>query len=225
MPEATDFTKLESRYIEMPSGKRFYLSNPEFDLEDIAETLGGQDRWNGTFTRNEHDVQMTVAEHQTRGSYMIFEYEESLLIEQFGSVRAAALCAHTHDVPEFVLGDVPGPWKSVLPDFVKLEAYVWKHWVEFVEGGCGIRLPLEMPQIMREVDWRLLLLEAREGVQSQGRDWEMIKPEWLPQQSDAPLYRWGHGEAAVRWLERFYELTFDTRTPLNARCGNRRPAP
>lgn len=201
MPEATDFEAADSQYMEMPSGRRFYMSNPTFDIADIAYTLAGQPRFNGTARRNEKDHTINVAEHSVRASYMILEYEWH---GAFPDDRTAAMTALMHDATEAILGDVPGPWKILLPDFVKLEDYLWRSICDWVLEQYGIDMPREHVAVMKLVDWRCLFLEAREVMTSQGRDW--VRYENRPTFGDAPIYWWSPCEAEDQFLRRFYEI-------------------
>ena len=205
MPEAIDFENSASQYMEMPSGKWFYMAAPDFDIEDIAYTLAGQPRFNGTGARNQHDHSISVAEHSVRASYMILTQHNTRVA--FYNDRIAALTGLMHDVTEAFLGDVPGPWKALLPDFCKLEEYLWGKICEWINEEYGVTMPLELPPEMKYIDYRCLFLEAREVMQTQGRDWVMSDAEGvMPTTWDAPLYWWSPAEAEQQFLRRFYEL-------------------
>lgn len=194
MPEAFDFSAVEHQYIEMPSGRPLYLSNMQFHLDDIAHCLAHQFRWNGASSKG-----VTVAEHSVHVSYLIIEE---------GGKPFEGLC---HDVPEFALGDVAGPWKALMPDYVKLEAFVWR---EFVTNGLeqlGISAPELSPDGVskecRVADWRSLFIEAREVMPSQGRGW-VGEDKYAATDADMMCHFWEPDEAMDRFLNRWHELTW-----------------
>jgi len=192
MPTAEDFEGLESRYMEMPSGKRFYMANPEFDIEDIAFTIARQPRFNGTSSKF-----ISVAEHCVRVSYLIAEMDSGTPIE--------GLC---HDVTEAYLGDVPGPWKILLPDFVELETYLWINFTDWLLKTHNVDIPHEHSPGLKRADWWSLMIEAREVMKSQGKGWHV--PPDVPSVGvlDMPCYFWEPEEAEARFLNRFYELVW-----------------
>jgi hypothetical protein len=194
MPEAIDFEDDDNRYIEMPGG-RFYMAEPTFDLSDIAYTLARQPRWNATSSKF-----ISVAEHSVHVSY---------LIQEEGGEPFEGLC---HDVTEAYLGDVPGPWKAYLPDFVKLESYLWKKFVEQLWRDCGVHAPELDPdghsKECKVADWRSLFIEAREVMKSQGRGW-IKEDQHSATIMDMPCHFWEPEEAEERFLLRWDELTWD----------------
>ncbi len=91
----------------MLSGRRLDLLDPSpFDIEisDIAHGLARVARWNG----------------QTRGDHAFSVAQHSLLVETiFGRIAPRApssqrLAALLHDAPEYVIGDMISPFKSVV---------------------------------------------------------------------------------------------------------------
>jgi len=212
MPEAEHFPTDATRYIEMPGGRRFYIDNPEFRIDDIAYGLGGQPRFNALAIRNEHDHYINVAEHSVRASYMILDYSLDELADNFTFTaeeelrRVAALTALMHDAPEAYIGDMPAPWKSLLPDYRNLEHAIWRQIVDWVAEEFVICMPYDLPALMKEVDWRCLFVETRECVQSQGKGWVKFE-EYAPTLADPACYWWSPTEAEHQFLRRFHELT------------------
>jgi hypothetical protein len=200
MPEAEDFSCPDNLYMEMPSGKRWYMDHPTFDLEDIAYSLANQNRFNGTGRRF-----MSVAEHSVRVSYLINEYQHMA----DGGLKVYAIEGLVHDVPEAYLGDVPGPWKALLPDFVKLEQHIWRH---FIMSPMMIKhnLSEKHTTACKFADWRALFIEAREIMPTQGRDW--ATPDYWQSVhatvNDPPCWFWSPAEAEERFILRFHELTW-----------------
>ena len=91
----------------MLSGRRLDLLNPsplDIEIEDIAHGLSRLARWNG----------------QTAGDWAFTVAQHSLLVETlFGRYRPNAsdkwrLAALLHDAPEYVIGDLITPFKSVM---------------------------------------------------------------------------------------------------------------
>ncbi|WP_156386434.1 HD family hydrolase [Aureimonas sp. Leaf454] len=89
----------------MLSGRRLDLLDPsplDIEIEDIAHGLARVARWNG----------------QTRGEHAFSVAQHSLIVE--ASVRFAdddprwRLAALLHDGPEYVIGDMISPFKSVV---------------------------------------------------------------------------------------------------------------
>ncbi|MES5097614.1 HD family hydrolase [Agrobacterium sp. BA1120] len=91
----------------MLSGRRLDLLDPsplDVELADIAHGLARVARWNG----------------QTRGDHAFSVAQHSLIVETvFCQMNAAAspddmLMALLHDAPEYVIGDMISPFKSVV---------------------------------------------------------------------------------------------------------------
>ena len=95
----------------MLSGRRLDLLNPhpeDIAIEDIAHGLARVARWNG----------------QTAGPHVYSVAQHSLLVEALFSAEPGAtprdsLTALLHDAPEYVVGDIISPFKSVLGDGYK----------------------------------------------------------------------------------------------------------
>lgn len=100
----------------MLSGRRLDLLDPsplDIELEDIAHGLARVARWNG----------------QTIGEHIYSVAQHSLLVERIiGLLRPDAsqtlrLCALLHDAPEYVIGDMISPFKSVIGEvYTSVEA-------------------------------------------------------------------------------------------------------
>ena len=91
----------------MLSGRRLDLLDPsplDIEISDIAHGLARVARWNG----------------QTRGEHAFSVAQHSLLVEAlFGELvpdasADARLAALLHDAPEYVIGDMISPFKSVM---------------------------------------------------------------------------------------------------------------
>ncbi|WP_202334469.1 YfbR-like 5'-deoxynucleotidase [Mesorhizobium sp. L-8-3] len=91
----------------MLSGRRLDLLDPsplDVEISDIAHGLARVSRWNG----------------QTRGDHAFSVAQHSLLVEEIHSAISkdirpeAQLAALLHDAPEYVIGDMISPFKSVI---------------------------------------------------------------------------------------------------------------
>lgn len=99
-------TKPPRAWQRMLSGRRLDLLDPsplDVEISDIAQGLARVARWNG----------------QTRGDHAFSVAQHSLLVETIvGQLTAATpelrLMALLHDAPEYVIGDMISPFKSVV---------------------------------------------------------------------------------------------------------------
>ncbi len=96
----------------MLSGRRLDLLDPsplDVEIEDIAHGLARVARWNG----------------QTRGAHIFSVAQHSVLVEHLaiamdpGVSPAARLIVLLHDAPEYVIGDIISPFKTVIGDAYK----------------------------------------------------------------------------------------------------------
>ena len=91
----------------MLSGRRLDLLDPsplDIEISDIAHGLARVARWNGQ-TRGEHAF--SVAQH----SLLVEALFSELVPDAPADARLAALL---HDAPEYVIGDMISPFKSVM---------------------------------------------------------------------------------------------------------------
>ena len=96
----------------MLSGRRLDLIDPspmDIEIEDIAHGLARVARWNG----------------QTSGEYAFSVAQHSVIVEQICAQLSASLRPHArltallHDAPEYVIGDMISPFKTILGDSYK----------------------------------------------------------------------------------------------------------
>lgn len=91
----------------MLSGRRLDLLDPsplDIEIEDIAHGLARVARWNG---QTVGDHAFSVAQH----SLLVARIAEALFARQDRSFHLATLL---HDAPEYVIGDMISPFKSVM---------------------------------------------------------------------------------------------------------------
>ncbi|AZN99028.1 HD family hydrolase [Mesorhizobium sp. M9A.F.Ca.ET.002.03.1.2] len=121
----------------MLSGRRLDLLDPsplDIEISDIAHGLARVARWNG----------------QTSGDHAFSVAQHSLLVEAlFGELvpdapADARLAALLHDAPEYVIGDMISPFKSVMGGSYKdcelrLQRAIHLRFSLPVEPGAGLR--------------------------------------------------------------------------------------
>ncbi len=121
----------------MLSGRRLDLLDPsplDIEISDIAHGLARVARWNG----------------QTRGDHAFSVAQHSLLVEAlFGELQPdasanARLAALLHDAPEYVIGDMISPFKSVMGGSYKdcelrLQRAIHQRFSLPAELGVGLR--------------------------------------------------------------------------------------
>jgi 5'-deoxynucleotidase YfbR-like HD superfamily hydrolase len=185
----------------MLSGRRLDLLDPsplDIEITDIAHGLARVARWNG----------------QTSGAHIFSVAQHTLLVEAVmraqnpkidQSVRLAALL---HDAPEYVIGDMISPFKTVLGGDYKA---VEKRLLSAIHLRFG--LPTQIaPEIERQIkaaDRGAAYLEAtelagfstREAKRLFGRDPDL--PETVRQDYLTP---WNATRAEKRFLARFRSL-------------------
>lgn len=182
----------------MLSGRRLDLLDPSpFDVEiaDIAHGLARVPRWNGQ-TRGAHIF--SVAQH----SLLVDEIAGNLKPELNRNIRLAILL---HDAPEYVVGDIISPFKTVLGQDYKA---VENRLLTAIHLRFG--LPAVLPEIHRKIlkraDQAAAYLEATrlagfdhsEAVKFFGR------PVGVP--ADVDITPWPADLAAEHFLVRFEAL-------------------
>src|SRR5947208_13538530 len=108
---ATTHTTAPRAWQRMLSGRRLDLLDPsalDVEIEDIAHGLARVARWNG----------------QTSGQHIFSVAQHTLLVEAIAGRRTsldrrARLAILLHDAPEYVIGDMITPFKSVMGDAYK----------------------------------------------------------------------------------------------------------
>lgn len=143
----------------MLSGRRLDLLDPsplDVEIEDIAHGLARVARWNG----------------QTKGDHAFSVAEHSLLVEDLAlrlkpdippKWRMAILL---HDAPEYVIGDMISPFKTVMGgNYKEIEARL--------QGAIHLRfsLPAALPQAIKKLAKRADMISAYfEAVELAGFD-------------------------------------------------------
>jgi len=128
----------------MLSGRRLDLLDPspmDIEIEDIAHGLARVARWNG----------------QTRGDHAFSVAQHSLLVEDLcGQLNPelaprASLVALLHDAPEYVIGDMISPFKTVLGDGYKQIELRLEHAIH-TRFGLPAQTPTALKKLIKRAD-------------------------------------------------------------------------
>jgi hypothetical protein len=196
-PSATD-TRVWQR---MLSGRRLDLLDPsplDIEIADIAHGLARVARWNG----------------QTRGAHIFSVAQHTLLVEavmRMQNPRIDArlrLAALLHDAPEYVIGDMISPFKTVLGGDYKV---VEKRLLSAIHIRFGLPAVLsdDVTRQIKNADRGAAYLEATklagfaetEAKRLFGRD-----PGLSASVRDDYLTPWSAAKAEKRFLARFKAL-------------------
>ena len=135
----------------MLSGRRLDLLDPsplDVEIEDIAHGLARVARWNG----------------QTNGAHIFSVAQHCLLVETIARQRVrldrkSRLAALLHDAPEYVIGDMISPFKSVIGDAYKaVEARLLA--AIHLRFGLPPTLPKDLVALIKAADRTSAYLEA-----------------------------------------------------------------
>ena len=169
-------------WIETFTGQHVNLIDPDpstISIRDIAHHLANTNRFGGATAKP-----YSVAEHCVRMSFITPKH-----------LRFEALM---HDAAEAYIGDMPSPYKLVMPEFKEFEARL---------EAC-IRRAFEMPgaahpTTVKWYDNMMLITEARDLGLSW---WDTNKHTGMPEPLEGLIVPWGHELAEARFLERFETL-------------------
>lgn len=181
----------------MLSGRRLDLLDPsplDVEIEDIAHGLARVARWNG----------------QTRGAHIFSVAQHTLLVEAIARRQAQLdktlrLAILLHDAPEYVIGDMITPFKSVIGESYKAVEQRLLSAIH-IRFGLPPALPAEAVRRIKAADRESAYLEA---TQLAGFDPEEARkffgePAVLPPAMMRDyLTPWPAEVAEGRFLERF----------------------
>ena len=136
----------------MLSGRRLDLLDPsplDVEIEDIAHGLARVARWNG----------------QTRGPHIFSVAQHCLLVEALARTRAprldrsGRLAALLHDAPEYVIGDMISPFKTVIGGDYKT---VERRLLSAIHRRFGLpaQIAPELEAVIKTADQGAAFLEA-----------------------------------------------------------------
>jgi len=185
----------------MLSGRRLDLLDPsalDIEIEDIAHGLARVARWNG----------------QTSGAHIFSVAQHSLLVEALARARAPRLdrsrrlAVLLHDAPEYVIGDMISPFKSVIGDAYKaverrLLAAIYRRF------GLSAKSAPELEKLIKVADREAAFLEATRlaGFDvAEARRFFGRPPAISPAMERDYLKPWPAEAAQARYLERIRKL-------------------
>ena len=185
----------------MLSGRRLDLLDPsalDVEIEDIAHGLARVARWNG----------------QTSGPHIFSVAQHTLLVEAVARIRAprldrrARLAVLLHDAPEYVIGDMISPFKTVIGDAYRAVEQRLLAAIH-VRFGLPAQLPRELAALIKAADRAAAHLEATRlaGFAAAEARRFFGQPLALPPRIERDyLTPWPANQAQARCLERFREL-------------------
>lgn len=184
----------------MLSGRRLDLLDPspfDIEIEDIAHGIARVPRWNG----------------QTIGAHIFSVAQHTLLVETIARnetriddrLRLAILL---HDAPEYVVGDMITPFKSVIGDSYKA---VEQRLLAAIHLRFGLppKLPAAQEKIVKQADRAAAYLEATRlagFAEPEARRFFGTPPKLSPALERDYLTPWPAQTAEARYLERFTKL-------------------
>jgi 5'-nucleotidase len=192
----------------MLSGRRLDLLDPsalDIEVEDIAHGLARVARWNG----------------QTSGPHIFSVAQHSLLVETLAHKRAPGmdrgwrLAVLLHDAPEYVIGDMISPFKTVIGDAYKsverrLLAAIHRRF------GLPVKPSPELEKLIKTADRQAAFLEATRlaGFDIAEARRFFGRPPLVSVSLERDYLRpWSAETAETRYLERFGKLFVEGEQP------------
>lgn len=168
----------------MLSGRRLDILDPsplDVELDDIAHGIARVARWNGQ-TTGPHPL--SVAQHSCLVEALALQVEPGL-------DRAGRLTMLLHDAPEYVLGDVITPLKSVLGEhFCAIETRL----LVAIRQAFGLPAAAsdKLSRLLKQVDRIAAFVEARQlaGFSEEEAAEAFGRPDRMPDGLEAWLDPW-----------------------------------
>lgn len=180
-------TEITNTWIETFTGVMFRPLDPrprDIKIEDIAHALSNLCRYAG------HTKEFySVAQHSI------------LVAEQCPD--DCKLWGLLHDAAEAYIADLPRPVKRCLPDYKVIEEELLR------TVAARFRLPYPIPQVVLDIDTKMLKIEHRDVMVRHGNEWSCDNLATLPVKIDECLHP---GLAKILFLGAFYRYK-----ALNAR--------
>jgi 5'-deoxynucleotidase YfbR-like HD superfamily hydrolase len=184
----------------MLSGRRLDLLDPsplDVEIADIAHGLARVARWNG----------------QTSGAHIFSVAQHTLLVEAIARRRTsldgrARLAILLHDAPEYVIGDMITPFKSVIGESYKAVEQRLLAAIH-LRFGLPAALPVELTRLIKSSDRSAASLEATRLAgfsESEARRFFGTPPEVSATLERDYLTPWSAKDAEARYLKRFDAL-------------------
>jgi len=186
----------------MLSGRRLDLLDPsplDVEMEDIAHGLARVARWNG----------------QTSGAHIFSVAQHCLLVEALAQAkvprldRSRRLAVLLHDAPEYVIGDMISPFKTVIGDAYKA---VERRLLAAIHLRFGLppQSPSELQDLIKAADRQAAYLEATRLAgfdAAEARRFFGKPPPFSAALERDYLKPWPAETAEARYYERFKKLT------------------
>jgi uncharacterized protein len=185
----------------MLSGRRLDLLDPsplDVEIEDIAHGLARVARWNG----------------QTKGAHIFSVAQHAMLVDVIARQRVprldrpGRLAVLLHDAPEYVIGDMISPFKTVIGDSYKAVEHRLLAAIH-VRFGLPARLPEELERLIKTADRAAAYLEATRLAgfdAAEARRFFGRPPELSTTLERDYLTPWPAETAQARYFERFTKL-------------------
>src|SRR4051812_18973805 len=184
----------------MLSGRRLDLLDPsplDVEIADIAHGLARVARWNG----------------QTSGSHIFSVAQHTLLVAAIARKRAsldtrAQLAILLHDAPEYVIGDMITPFKSVIGESYKAVEHRLLAAIH-LRFGLPPALPAELTRLIKSSDRAAAYLEATRLAgfsDAEAKRFFGAPPEVSAAFERDYLTPWAAKDAEARYLKRFDAL-------------------
>lgn len=198
MQQAADLylEKEPDLHIHTVKGKKFYMSHPEFDIEEMAHALSMQCRFTGHVSKF-----YSVAEHCVMASRLVQLYPTVF------KLPATPYEALMHDAHEAYVSDIASPWKALIPDYRKMEGDLE------LKMRRTFGLSDKISEGAKLADWAMLFVEARvllaPGVSD---DWLVPSIDFRETVAEATgnptvaPQNWTPTQARDKFLERYYSL-------------------
>jgi uncharacterized protein len=194
-------SKAKRAWQRMLSGRRLDLLDPsplDVEMDDIAHGLARVARWNG----------------QTKGAHIFSVAQHCLLVEALARAkvprldRTGRLALLLHDAPEYVIGDMISPFKTVIGDSYKAVEHRLLAAIH-LRFGLPARLPETLQGLIKAADRAAAYLEATRlaGFQEdEARKFFGQPPKFSAAIERDYLTPWPAGTAEQRFCERFEKL-------------------
>jgi hypothetical protein len=178
-------------------GRRFHLYNlediDEINILDVANAISKQVRWMGHL---KGDCWYSVAEHCVL---------VARLVKTMGGSVEDQFAALMHDASEAYLADIAAPFKRELGAYYEKEGLITARLMR------RYRIAESMPKIVRDADWMLLWIEARDLLVD---DIAICRPwvgfaEWGERAlaTDVKTFQWSPPKAREEFLALFDSLS------------------
>jgi len=185
----------------MLSGRRLDLLDPsalDIEIEDIAHGLARVARWNG----------------QTSGEHIFSVAQHTLLVAAIARHRTsldrrARLAIMLHDAPEYVIGDLITPFKTVIGDSYKRTERRLLAAIH-LRFGLPPTLPADLTRLIKSADRAAAYLEATRLAgfgAAEAKRFFGAAPDVPPKLERGYLTPWSAQYAEARYLRSFTAIT------------------